>query len=99
MVTPDEIHVKDEAKEINDGDHQGAKVIRSALHARRSREFLLSKGAKTSNSDLVVSPATVPIMSKTPADFLKAVIGHRVKVRLHSDTEYRGTLYIYTNIL
>lgn len=30
-------------------------------------------------------------MAKTPADFLKLVIGKSVKVRLHTDTEYRGT--------
>lgn len=29
-------------------------------------------------------------MARSPADFLKSVVGQTVKVRLHSDTEYIG---------
>jgi len=38
------------------------------------------------------------LMSNSPAEFLKIVIGKQVQVRLHSDLEYRGTIFDSTKL-
>ena len=52
---------------------------------------LISKEGSSSSSH-VTAKAAAAVKKRSPSDFLKAVLGRSVKVRLNSGTEYRGVL-------